>query len=303
MNQTSHYTLTMAVLIEAGFDPGIAATIAWANQNVDEWRSGQSEKLKIGQQNIPVPMTQEYGYAAATAMLSKSLLDQLAETVWRPFHFWSGGIDGIVQSYILKDFVNRFSLHSEVEQCRQATAYDMASNRVFRAACLFGIALHVQQDTWSHATFCGWRDDVNSIHGPMDPRSVVPNIGHAESSDPDDPYAMWKRVPDGPTVDNRAKWHQWIKSTFAFLSPDEALAPQVVEAIFLDSSTEAELQSGLEQFIERRSADPFPQFEMNMPTSFDSLTEYHDSNTHTWLGAARHWLELYHKDRRLFRLP
>jgi len=112
-----------------------------------------------------------------------------------------------------------------------------------------GIALHTLQDTFSHETFSGWQEDLNSCFPWYFVKSALPNVGHAELRVvPDVVNYVWTDPRDGRRVDNKCRAMAAARATFDFLaeffdagnatSVWAKLEPRLREVFALDSYDE-----------------------------------------------------------------
>ena len=81
------------------------------------------------------------------------------------------------------------------------------------------MTLHGLQDSFSHETFSGWREDLNSCFPWYFVKSGIPNVGHAELRVvPDVVNYVWTDPRSGKRVDNKLRTMAAAKATFDFLA-------------------------------------------------------------------------------------
>jgi hypothetical protein len=188
--QDTHWLWTQRMLWRArelgalppDLDPVVIARYC---QLVDEARPGRPEWAG----RLP---TQDY---------SLELLERWefrADACWRPFHFWPGQLaraaDGyndewtvrLIADSALLGVIRGLVAVLRVDHLLDGDQRDLAPAKL-------GLWLHVAEDL-AHAGFSGDRAAGNAIYPRWHPRSLTPDLGHAEDPDgPDDPFALWCR--------------------------------------------------------------------------------------------------------------
>lgn len=173
MNRDFHYEGTYAAAVIAGFAPEAAADIAWAAQTVDECTKENIDKFYPYLKRWDPVYTCETVSEDIKKELSSILSDetsstlQLIRSIWIPFHFLPGNIDGHIHYKGVKPIGER-DMRDFLCICEPNS--DLVLQMVRRAVCEFsrcsmeekknylimiGILMHVLADTWAHQYFSG----------------------------------------------------------------------------------------------------------------------------------------------------
>ncbi|MCK4857715.1 MAG: hypothetical protein KAT58_07100 [candidate division Zixibacteria bacterium] len=187
MQKDVHFYLTYALAMKIGLSVNDAETIAWANQYTDDLTEADL-----------------YGIQTQAAILGNWEDTQVQLSVLIPFHFIPG------------------SDHDHPWMTTRNNA--RARKLVYRASqkgdlIQLGIAFHALQDTFSHETFSGWREDINSCFPWYYLESALPNVGHAEMRVlPDVVNYIWTDPRNGRRIDNRKRTMSAARVTYNFLA-------------------------------------------------------------------------------------
>jgi len=185
MQKDLHYYLTYAIARRAGIDRKTSRLMAWADQYTDD-----ATECSL------------HGVQTQAAILDNWNEREIQQTVLVPFHFLPG--DSHKQPWVT------------TANCELAKKLIEHSALTIRDAVAFGIALHAQQDTFSHQGFTGWREPDNSCFGWWYIQSALPNIGHAEMGVvPDIATARWTDPRTNRQISNSVRWINCAKATLA----------------------------------------------------------------------------------------
>ena len=176
-----HFYLTRLLALRSGMSEDDATLLAWSNYLTDKMTSWDQGMV-----------TQVYSPNA---------------------------MDGLVQRLILSSF--HFFPSDEEGDPWVAKADDVLLRGLWGYGRLKtigkGIALHVYQDTFTHAGFRAVEDERN---GPGD-YSFPPPIGHARFYGwPDEPWRKWAHL-NGQVIDNPSVFLAASKATWGLLSDEE----------------------------------------------------------------------------------
>lgn len=186
MQKDVHFYLTYALCRIVGIAKGDARKIAWANQYTDDLTDPELHEIQT----------------------QCSLLDhwgdrQIQLSVLVPFHFIPGSD----------------STHPWMTTRNSDRAHALVNAGAISGDLLqLGIALHGLQDTFSHETFSGWQEDLNSCFPWYYVTSTIPNVGHAEMRTiPDVVNYVWTDPRSGKRIDNKQRTMAAAKATFDVL--------------------------------------------------------------------------------------
>ena len=186
MQKDIHFYLTYALALKAGVPAAEAEKVAWADQYTDD----------LTQADL-------HGIQTQSAIIGNWADRQVQLSVLVPFHF----VPGSNTAFPWMTTPNN-------RRSRQLVTAG-AANSPFQ----LGIALHALQDTFSHQTFSGWQEDLNSCYPWYYVESVIPNVGHAELRvTPDVVNYIWTDPRDGSRVDNKIRARRAAKATYEFLA-------------------------------------------------------------------------------------
>ena len=164
-------------------DEDSAFVVAYSDQFVDDCRSDTVCPFQVGRRLIHPRYTADYANWSAPATWYG---------IYIPFHFVPGPCDMNPLSVVAGGKIVTKALQDAIE-----------SGGMYRV----GVALHAYQDSFSHRDFSGVREDWNSVYDTFDPRSIAPNIGHAEVGGVPDDY-------DGEWHDHRFKQRRMNRRDF-----------------------------------------------------------------------------------------
>ena len=206
MQKDIHFYLTYALALKLGIPGETAERIAWANQRVDE-----------------VTEAELHGIQTQTITTGNWGDRQIQFSVHAPFHFLPG--DDEVHKW-------KTTENSKNAQVLVKKAYGKGDFRL-------GVSMHVMQDTFSHQTFSGWREELNSCYPWYYMVSALPNVGHAEMRViPDVVHYIWTDPRTDTVIKNWERALRCSKATIKVLAkhPDAANAVQATQ-IWNDSKT------------------------------------------------------------------
>jgi hypothetical protein len=184
MQKDMHFYLTYALAMNLGVPAKDAEIIAWADQYTDDLTSADL-----------------HGIQTQSGVVDNWADRQVQLSVLVPFHF----IPGDDEHHPWMTVRNNW-------RARKLVAAH--SNDLFR----LGIALHGLQDTFSHETFSGWQEELNSCFQWYYVTSVLPNVGHAEMRVvPDVVNYVWTDPRNGKKVDNKKRAMSAAKVTYDYL--------------------------------------------------------------------------------------
>ena len=284
MKFSSHRILTRTMALECGMPPQIAEALSWANYMADWCIPENVSNIQVGEDVIRFPILQNYAYESILDMAlspKQEWLNIYAQSCWGPLHFVSLTPGGIVTPIELGTFMDIFG----VSLSPLAERFEYFPETVY--AC--GLGLHAWMDTFSHQGFSDIRCDANSVYTPMDLRSVVPNIGHAEAgSFPDEPFTIWERRP-GEEVQNRPRWLKLI-AQFAEHTGKSRYSLDCYD-LTVHAKDEEEWAKELDT-ISKKYSDPV-SFNSGVQFEFKSWKEFEQSKTYQFLQATCIWIEGY----------
>ncbi|MDE5780761.1 MAG: hypothetical protein K2I03_04695 [Lachnospiraceae bacterium] len=174
MNRDFHYEGTYAAAVIAGFTPESAADIAWAAQTVDECTKKNVDKFypylnrwapvftcQSVTENVGEEISSLLSYETSSAL-------QLIRSIWIPFHFLPGNIDGhfkyngtepLGSERDMRDFLCMCGPNSDLvlQMIQRAVSVFSHCNELEKKKYLImiGILMHVLADTWAHQYFSG----------------------------------------------------------------------------------------------------------------------------------------------------
>lgn len=177
MNRDFHYEGTYAAAAIAGFAPEAAADIAWAAQTVDECTKENVEKfypyLKWWDPVFTCESVKEDIKKEFSSILSDetSYTLQLIRSIWIPFHFLPGNIDGHIRyngsralesNRDMRDFLCICEPNSDLVLQMMQRSVSIFSHCSMQEKkeylIMIGILMHVLADTWAHQYFSGTPD-------------------------------------------------------------------------------------------------------------------------------------------------
>jgi len=186
MQKDIHFYLTYAVARQIGIAPQVADRIAWADQYTDE----------LTESDI-------HGIQTQSAILGNWEDPQIQMSVLVPFHFVPGD-----------DPAHLWKTTEDSTQAKALVDAALSSSDTFR----LGISLHAYQDTFSHQSFSGWREELNSCYPWYSPVSTLPNVGHAEMrATPDIVSTVWTDPRTGDLIDNKERALRAARATYRTL--------------------------------------------------------------------------------------
>jgi hypothetical protein len=185
MQKDVHFYLTYLLARKVGVPDPDAEKIAWADQYTDD----------LTKPNL-------YEIQTQSDILGNWAERQIQLSVLIPFHFLPG--DDPQHPWM----TTRNSLRAQ-------SLVEAAREDLFQ----LGIALHVFQDTFSHETFSGWKEDLNACFPWYQVEAAIPNVGHAElRAIPDVVNYVWTDPRSGKQVDNKERTLAAAEATFDYLS-------------------------------------------------------------------------------------
>lgn len=136
--------------------------------------------------------------------------DKFAEEVYLPFHFFPGD-PALGQAQRRDGRGNEFSVTPNAPGAKTLLVQALQTRNLYR----IGIALHTFADTWAHQNFTGLREDWNTL----DPRSVLPPVGHAQATRNPDVYEkIWEdRRLKAPVISNRERFRAAAGKIYRYL--------------------------------------------------------------------------------------
>lgn len=186
MQKDFHFYLTYALARKAGISDANAKTIAWADEYTDE----------LTQADL-------HGIQTQCADLGNWADSEIQLTVLCAFHFLPGDNDQ-----------HPWMTTRNSPRAQALVRSALESGDLFR----LGTALHSFQDTFSHETFSGWREDLNSCYPWYYLKSGLPNVGHAELlAAPDVINYVWTDPRTGAVVDNKERAMSAAQETYFWL--------------------------------------------------------------------------------------
>ncbi len=203
MQKDIHFYLTYALGMKAGIPPADSEKIAWADQYTDDLTEADL-----------------HGIQTQSSELGNWGQSQIQLSVLVPFHFLPG------------DDSNHPWMTTR--DCPRAhRLVELAPGNLFQ----LGIALHAYQDTFSHETFSGWREDLNACFPWYHIEAAIPNVGHAEMRViPDVVNYVWTDQRSQRKVDNKERTLDAAKGTFDYLTRffNPGINPAVWQALQSD---------------------------------------------------------------------
>ena len=185
MQKDVHFYLTYVLCRKAGIPVNAAKRISWANQYTDDLTEAEL-----------------HGIQTQSDIVGNWGDRQIQLSVLVPFHFIPG--DDTAHPWM-----------TTRNSPRARALVELASVDLFQ----LGIALHGLQDSFSHETFSGWREELNSCFPWYFVKSGIPNVGHAELRVvPDVVNYVWTDPRSGKRVDNKLRTMAAAKATFDFLA-------------------------------------------------------------------------------------
>lgn len=187
MQKDVHFYLTYVLARKVGIGVGDAKKVAWADQYTDDLTESEL-----------------HGIQTQSDVVGNWADGQIQLSVLVPFHFIPGDDEGHPW------MTTRNSPRARALVTQAAEAADLLQ---------LGIALHGLQDSFSHETFSGWREELNSCFPWYFVRSTIPNVGHAELRVvPDVVDYVWTDPRTNKRIDNRPRTMGAAKATFDFLA-------------------------------------------------------------------------------------
>lgn len=184
MQKDVHFYLTYALARRVGIAAEAAETVAWANQFTDELTDPDLHEIQT-----------------QSAIIGNWGIRQIQLSVLAPFHFVPGG-DAAHPWMTTRNSTNARALV-------RAAKGDLVR---------IGIALHALQDTFSHETFSGWQEELNSCYPWYYLKAAIPNVGHAEMRViPDVANYVWTDPRSGKRIDNKTRTMSAAKATYNWL--------------------------------------------------------------------------------------
>jgi hypothetical protein len=214
MQKDVHFYLTYALAMKVGVPAKDAEIIAWADQYTDD-----------------LTVADLHGIQTQSDIVGNWADRQVQFSVLVPFHF----IPGSDEKHPWMTVRNNW-------RARRLVA--ASSKDLFQ----LGIALHGLQDTFSHETFSGWQEKLNSCFPWYYIESGLPNVGHAEMRViPDVVNYVWTDPRNGKRVDNKKRAMSAAKATYDYLT--KYFAPNN------DPTLWQQLQGKLREFFQLESYD------------------------------------------------
>jgi len=185
MQKDVHFYLTYLLARRAGIPDADAEKIAWADQYTDD-----------------LTKPDLYEIQTQSDILGNWVERQIQLSVLIPFHFLPGNDP-------------QHPWMTTRNSPRAQSLVDAARGDLLQ----LGIALHAFQDTFSHESFSGWREDLNACFPWYQVEAAIPNVGHAELRViPDVVNYVWTDPRSGKQLDNKERTLAAAKATFDYLS-------------------------------------------------------------------------------------